>query len=39
MANDVLELNPDAIVIKSSLKTGEGLDEIIQSIQKFMDEA
>lgn len=38
MVNDVLELNPDVVVIKSSLKTGEGLDEIINNIQKFMDE-
>ena len=39
MVTDVLEINPNAIVIKSSLKTGKGLDEIIKSIQKFMDEA
>jgi hydrogenase nickel incorporation protein HypB len=38
MVADVLELNPDVVVIKSSLKTGEGLDEIIKNIQKFMDE-
>ena len=38
MVNDVLELNPDVVVIKSSLKTGEGLDEIMDNIQKFMDE-
>ena len=38
MVNDVLRLNPDVVVIKSSLKTGEGLDEIINNIQKFMDE-
>lgn len=38
MVRDVLEINPDVIVIKSSLKTGEGLDEIIKSIQKFKDE-
>jgi len=38
MFADVLELNPDVVVIKSSLKTGEGLDEIIKNIQKFMDE-
>lgn len=38
MVADVLELNPDVIVIKSSLKTGEGLDDIIKNIQKFMDE-
>jgi hydrogenase nickel incorporation protein HypB len=38
MVADVLELNPDVVVIKSSLKTGEGLDEIIKNIQKFKDE-
>jgi hydrogenase nickel incorporation protein HypB len=38
MVNDVLELNPGVVVIKSSLKTGEGLDEIIDNIQKFMKE-
>ncbi len=38
MVKDVLEISPDVIVIKSSLKTGEGLNEIIESIQKFKDE-
>lgn len=38
MVNDVLELNPDVVVIKSSLKTGKGLDTIIENIQKFMKE-
>ena len=38
MVNDVLEINPGAIVIKSSLKTGKGLDEIMKNIQKFKDE-
>lgn len=38
MVNDVLELNPGVVVIKSSLKTGEGLDAIIGNIQKFMKE-
>jgi hydrogenase nickel incorporation protein HypB len=38
MVADVLEINPDVVVIKSSLKTGEGLDEIIKNIQKFKDE-
>jgi hydrogenase nickel incorporation protein HypB len=38
MVNDVLKLNPGVVVIKSSLKTEEGLDEIINNIQKFMDE-
>ncbi len=38
MFEDVKKLNPDAVVIKSSLKTGEGLDEIIENIKKFMNE-
>ncbi len=38
MASDARMLNPDAIVIKSSLKTGEGVDEIINVIEKFMNE-
>lgn len=38
MFNDVKELNPDVIVIKSSLKTGEGLNEIIENIEKFMND-
>ena len=37
MVSDVLELNPDVKVIKSSLKTGQGLDEIINSIEGFMN--
>lgn len=35
MVNDAKELNPYIKVIKSSLKTGEGLDEIIQTIEEF----
>ncbi|MBI5680469.1 MAG: hydrogenase nickel incorporation protein HypB [Methanobacterium sp.] len=38
MVNDVLILNPDVVVIKSSLKTGEGIDEIIGNIENFMKE-
>ncbi|WP_414468432.1 hydrogenase nickel incorporation protein HypB [Methanobacterium sp. ACI-7] len=38
MVEDVLKLNPGVVVIKSSLKTGEGIEEIINSIQKFKDE-
>jgi len=38
MFNDVKELNPEAFVIKSSLKTEEGLKEIMENIQKFMEE-
>jgi hydrogenase nickel incorporation protein HypB len=37
MVSDVKELNPDVKVIKSSLKTGQGLDEIINSIEGFMN--
>ena len=37
MVNDAKELNPYIKVIKSSLKTGEGLDEIIQTIKEFKD--
>lgn len=38
MVNDVLTLNPDVVVIKSSLKSGAGIDDIINNIQNFMDE-
>ncbi len=38
MVADVKELNPDVTVIKSSLKTGQGLQEIIKSIEGFMNE-
>ncbi len=37
MVSDVKELNPNVNVIKSSLKTGQGLDEIINSIKGFMN--
>ena len=37
MVADVKELNPKVKVIKSSLKTGQGLEEIIKSIEGFMD--
>jgi hydrogenase nickel incorporation protein HypB len=36
MVADVKEINPDINVIKSSLKTGEGLDEIISAIDGFI---
>lgn len=36
MVADVKEINPDVTVIKSSLKTGEGLDEIIAAIDGFI---
>ena len=35
MVDDAKKLNPYIKVIKSSLKTGEGLDEIIQTIDEF----
>jgi hydrogenase nickel incorporation protein HypB len=38
MVQDVKKLNPDVEVIKSSLKTGEGLEEIINAIEKFIQE-
>ena len=36
MVSDVKILNPDVKVIKSSLKTGQGIDDIINSIEDFM---
>ncbi|MGZ7209202.1 MAG: hydrogenase nickel incorporation protein HypB [Methanobacterium sp.] len=36
MVKDVLKISPDVVVIKSSLKTGEGIDKILNNIQKFM---
>jgi hydrogenase nickel incorporation protein HypB len=38
MVDDVKILNPDVQVIKTSLKTGRGLSEIIEAIEKFMNE-
>lgn len=37
MVADVKQLNPKVKVIKSSLKTGQGLEEIIETIEEFMD--
>ncbi len=37
MVQDVEMLNPDAKIIKSSLKTGKGLNEIIRAIESFKD--
>ena len=37
MVEDVKELNPDVKVIKSSLKTGQGIEEIINSIEGFIN--
>lgn len=36
MVNDAKILNPYVEIIKSSLKTGEGVDEIIKAIEEFM---
>ncbi len=35
MVEDAKKLNPDVRIIKSSLKTGEGLNEIIEAIEEF----
>jgi hydrogenase nickel incorporation protein HypB len=37
MVKDAKYLNPDVKIIKSSLKTEEGLDEIIKAIKEFRD--
>ena len=37
MVNDALKLNPNSKVIKSSLKDGTGLDEIIKCIEDAMN--
>jgi hydrogenase nickel incorporation protein HypB len=37
MVKDVQKLNPDAKIITCSLKTGQGFDEIINSIESFMN--
>lgn len=36
MVRDVKEINPDVKVIKSSIKTGKALDNIIEAIKSFM---
>ncbi len=38
MFQDVKKINPQAMVIKSSLKEGEGLTEIIGTLNKFMNQ-
>ncbi|AXV36968.1 MAG: hydrogenase nickel incorporation protein HypB [Methanobacteriaceae archaeon] len=38
MVSDVQALNPEVEVIKTSLKTGEGLEDIITSIEAFIKE-
>jgi hydrogenase nickel incorporation protein HypB len=37
MVKDAKMLNPDVEIIKSSLKTGEGLDDIVNAIKRFRD--
>jgi hydrogenase nickel incorporation protein HypB len=37
MVKDAKILNPDVEIIKSSLKTGEGLDDIVKAIKRFRD--
>lgn len=37
MVKDAKKLNPDVEIIKSSLKTGEGLDDIVNAIKRFRD--
>ena len=36
MVDDVKKLNPDVRVVKTSLKTGEGLQDVIESIEEAM---
>jgi hydrogenase nickel incorporation protein HypB len=36
MVHDVQHINPEVKVIKSSLKIGDGLDEITESLDEFM---
>lgn len=38
MFQDVKKINPQAVVIKSSLKEGEGLAEIIETLTKFINQ-
>ena len=38
MVSDVLKLNPDVQVIKTSLKTGEGFKEIMEALEKAKNE-
>ncbi|MBM4240226.1 MAG: hydrogenase nickel incorporation protein HypB [Euryarchaeota archaeon] len=39
MEADVLRLNPDVVVIKSSLKTGEGVENILQALEEYINES
>ncbi|MEM4196182.1 MAG: hydrogenase accessory protein HypB, partial [Methanothermobacter sp.] len=36
MVEDVKRINPDVKVLKTSLKTGEGVQEIIDAIEEAM---
>jgi hydrogenase nickel incorporation protein HypB len=36
MVNDVKQINPEVQVIKTSLKTGSGFDEVIKAIDRYM---
>ncbi len=38
MVNDVKEINPDVKVIKTSLKTGTGFNEVTQAIDGFIND-
>jgi len=38
MVQDVFRLNPDAVVIKSSIKTGEGLENVLNSLEEFINQ-
>jgi len=38
MVSDVAEINPEVQVIKTSLKTGKGFDDVIEAINGFINE-
>lgn len=38
MMQDVFRLNPEAVVIKSSIKTGVGLEDVINSLEEFINQ-
>lgn len=38
MVDDIKTINPDIPVIKCSIKTGEGIDEVIDTFKKFQDQ-
>jgi len=39
MVSDVAEINPEVQVIKTSLKTGNGFDDVIEAINGFINES